>query len=79
MNSKNYGVSQTRTRVIFIGLRNDITEKVGLNFMTIQNVFPEPNDKIIPLKEALEGLEYDSEEVKELTEKFVNNILERYR
>ena len=37
MNSKNYGVSQTRTRVIFIGLRNDITEKVGLNFMTIQN------------------------------------------
>ena len=40
-------------------IRNDITEKVGLNFMTIQNVFPEPNDKIIPLKEALEGLEYD--------------------
>jgi DNA (cytosine-5)-methyltransferase 1 len=72
MNSKNYGVSQTRTRVIFIGIRNDITEKVGLNFMTIQNVFPEPSDKIIPLKEALEGLEYDPEEIKELTEKFVN-------
>ena len=72
MNSKNYGVSQTRTRVIFIGIRNDITEKVGLNFMTIQNVFPEPSDKIIPLKEALQGLEYDPEEIKELTEKFVN-------
>jgi len=71
MNSKNYGVSQTRTRVIFIGIRNDITEKVGLNFMTIQNVFPEPNDKVIPLKDALEGLEYDPEEVRELTEKFV--------
>ena len=55
MNSKNYGVSQTRTRVIFIGIRNDITEKVGLNFMTIQNVFPEPSDKVIPLKEALEA------------------------
>ena len=36
--------------------------------MTIQNVFPEPSDKVIPLKEALEGLEYDPEEIKEKLE-----------
>ena len=70
MNSKNYGVSQTRTRVIFIGIRNDIAEQVGLNFMTIQNVFPEPSADVIPLKDALIDLQYDDEEVKELTEKF---------
>ena len=38
--------------------------------MTIQNVFPEPSADVIPLKDALIDLQYDDEEVKELTEKF---------
>jgi DNA (cytosine-5)-methyltransferase 1 len=72
LDSRYFGVSQTRTRVIFIGLRNDITEKAGLNFMTINNVFPEQSVDVIPLKDALVGLEYDAEEVDYLTKKFLN-------
>ena len=72
LDSRYFGVSQTRTRVIFIGLRNDITEKAGLNFMTINNVFPEQSTEVIPLKDALIGLEYDAEEVDYLTKKFLN-------
>src|SRR5210317_1568916 len=72
LDSRYFGVSQTRTRVIFIGLRNDITEKAGYNFMTIGNVFPEESPNVIPLKDALVGLEYDSEEVEYLTKKFTN-------
>ena len=72
LDSRYFGVSQTRTRVIFIGLRNDITEKAGLNFMTINNVFPEQSTDVIPLKDALVGLEYDAEEVEYLTKKFLN-------
>ena len=72
LDSRYFGVSQTRTRVIFIGLRNDITEKAGLNFMTINNVFPEQSTDVIPLKDALVGLEYDAEEVDYLTKKFLN-------
>ena len=72
LNSRDYGVSQTRTRVIFIAVREDVAEKVGLNFMTISQVFPEPEDKWIPIKDIMVGLEYDEEEVKYLTEKFIN-------
>jgi len=72
LDSRYFGVSQTRTRVIFIGLRNDITEKAGYNFMTIGNIFPEESKNVIPLKDALIDLEYDEEEVKYLTEKFTN-------
>ena len=70
MDARYYGVSQTRTRVIFIAVRNDVAEEVGLNFLTMNHLFPAPSREVIPLKDALVDLEYDEEEVKELTEKF---------
>ena len=72
LDSRYYGVTQTRTRVIFIAVREDVAEKVGLNFMTISQVFPEPDSDIIPVKDAMIDLEYDPEEVKYLTDKFTN-------
>ena len=72
LDSRYFGISQTRTRVFFIGVRNDITEKAGLNFMTIGNVFPQESKDVVPLKDALIDLEYDEEEVKYLTDKFTN-------
>lgn len=72
LDSRYFGVSQTRTRVFFIGLRNDITTKAGLTFMNIANVFPEESRDVVSLEEALKDLEYDSEEVKMLTDKFSN-------
>ena len=63
LNSVNYGVPQTRTRVIFIGVREDVTVDVGLTFMNIASIFPEGDGKVISLEEAFEGLEYDQEEV----------------
>ena len=70
LDSRYFGISQTRTRVFFIGVCNDITEKAGLNFMTIGNVFPQELPDVVPLKDALIDLEYDEEEVKYLTDKF---------
>lgn len=75
LDSRYFGVSQTRTRVIFIGLRNDIAEKTGYDFMTIGNIFPKKSKNVIPLKDALVGLEYDEEEVKYLIEKFSNSTV----
>jgi len=72
LDSRYFGVSQTRTRVFFIGLRNDITTKAGLTFMNIANVFPEESRDVVSLEEALKDLEYDSEEVKMLTDRFSN-------
>ena len=70
LDSRYYGVSQTRNRVIFIAVRQDVADEIGLNFLTMNHLFPEPSRTAIPLKDALVGLEYDEEEVKYLTEKF---------
>ena len=72
LDSRYYGVSQTRTRVIFIAIRQDVLSDVGLNFMTLSTLFPDPSNIVIPVKDVMVGLEYDAEEVKYLTEKFTN-------
>ena len=72
LDSRYYGVSQTRTRVIFIAIRQDVLSDVGLNFMTLSTLFPDPSNIVIPVKDVMVGLEYDAEEVKYLTDKFTN-------
>jgi DNA (cytosine-5)-methyltransferase 1 len=72
LDSKYYGVPQTRKRVFFIGVRKDITEKVGLTFMNIHGLFPEPNREVTCLGPALEGIVNDPENVKWLIEKWTN-------
>ena len=72
LDSRYYGVSQTRTRVIFIGVREDVAAKAGYNFMNISQVFPDPDRNVIPIKDAMIDLVNDPEEVKHLTEKFMN-------
>ena len=72
LNSAYFGVPQTRNRVFFIGIRSDITLQIGLTFMNIESIFPTENKSMVTLKEALNNLEYDDEEVKTLTEKFTN-------
>lgn len=72
LNSAYFGVPQTRSRVFFIGVRSDITLQIGLTFMNIESIFPTESKSMVILKEALNNLEYDDEEVKTLTEKFTN-------
>ena len=72
LDSRYYGVSQTRARVIFIGTRRDVTEKLGLCEMTLPSVFPRPDTEVLPLEEVTKGLVQDPEEVAMLTEKWIN-------
>ena len=71
LNSKHYGVPQSRERTIFIGVRKDITAHVGLTFMNIHSVFPEENKEFVSLGEGLDDLEVDHEEASWLTEKWL--------
>ena len=41
LDSSHYGVPQTRKRVIFIAVREDVTEAIGLTFMNIAGIFPD--------------------------------------
>ena len=72
LDSRYYGVPQSRSRVIFIGVRKDVAEQAGYNFMTISQIFPEPDKEAMKLKDAMVGLVNDPDEVKYLTEKWEN-------
>ena len=70
LDSSHYGVPQTRKRVIFIAVREDVTEAIGLTFMHIASIFPDKFTDAITCGDAFSDLEYDEEEVNMLTEKF---------
>jgi DNA (cytosine-5)-methyltransferase 1 len=67
LNGADYGVPQARERTIFICVRTDVAEKVGMSFLNLHNVFPKPTvEKHISMKEALADIENDEEEVQML-------------
>ena len=71
MSGVNYGVPQKRDRVFIVSIRNDVLEDVGLNFMTINNVFPEPIDEDLSIRTAIADLqdnEFNKQEAEELRE-----------
>ena len=70
LDSKHFGVPQSRARTIFIGVRQDITSKIGLTFMNIASIFPSENKEFVSLEEGLEGLKIDEEEAKWLEKKW---------
>ena len=70
LDSSHYGVPQTRKRVIFIAVREDVTSAIGLTFMNIASIFPDKFSEAITCGDAFENLVYDEEEIKMLTEKF---------
>jgi len=67
MNAADFGTPQARKRCFFVAVRNDVMEKVGLNFMTMENtLYPEPFGPQPTLKEAISDIENDEEEVQML-------------
>ena len=63
LRGQDYGVPQKRERVFMVSVRDDVMKEVGLNFMNINGIFPQPSKDVIPLKDALIDLEYDEEEI----------------
>lgn len=67
VSAADFGTPQRRERTIFICIREDVADIVGINFMTASSIFPRPIvDKEVTLREAIEGIENDPEEVQEL-------------
>jgi DNA (cytosine-5)-methyltransferase 1 len=70
LNASYFGVPQSRKRCFFIGVREDIAEKVGINFMTMYQLYPEKNDKQTTLGEAINDIvNKDQEEINLLLQK----------
>ena len=67
MNAADFGTPQARKRCFFVAVRNDVMEKVGLNFMTMEStLYPEPYGPQPTLKDAIGDLENDRTEVQML-------------
>src|SRR6056300_159986 len=70
LNSSYYGVPQARKRTFFIAVREDVAEKVGINFMTMYQLYPEANKDQTTLGEAINDVvNEDQEEINLLLEK----------
>ena len=70
LNASYFGVPQSRKRCFFIGVREDVAEKIGLNFMTMYQLYPEPNKEQTTLGEAISDIvNEDKEELNYLLEK----------
>jgi len=67
LNSADYGTPQARQRCFFVAVRNDVMEKIGLNFMSMESqLYPLPIGKQITIKEAIDNIQNDPEEEKML-------------
>ena len=61
--STDYGVPQKRERLFVLAIRPDVARSAGIKSEAdVLNVFPEPFSNFITIKEALIGLEIDSQE-----------------
>ena len=73
LNAADFGTPQVRPRTIFIGIREDVAHEIGLTFLNIDSVFPDPThqgnmkekrEAWVSAKEAFDGMENDADEVK---------------
>jgi DNA (cytosine-5)-methyltransferase 1 len=77
LNGADYGVPQARERTIFICVRNDVAESIGMNFLNIHSIFPSATvPEHVTMREALEDIENDEEEVQMLLD-FVQNSFQK--
>lgn len=67
LNSADFGTPQARQRCFFVAVRNDVMEKIGLNFMSMESqLYPLPTGKHVTLREAIDNIQNDPEEEKML-------------
>lgn len=73
VNAKYLGVPQSRERVIFVGVRNDLVKRYG-----VKPCYPIPSKRLVTLSEALQGVNNDASEVKALLEELAHVAIGRY-
>jgi len=73
MKASNHGVGQGRERLIFIAVREDIADKIGMLITGVNSIFPRPSNESTTISDIIDGVENNSEDVKTLTEKLVSS------
>ena len=78
LNAADYGVAQGRERTIFICVREDVADSIGLSFLNLSGIFPEPFGYQISMEDAIDNIENDLEQVKELKEFYEGSFQKKF-
>ena len=73
MKSSHYGVGQARERLIFIAVRQDIADQIGLNVLTVSSLFPPTSSKDTTIGDIIDGVENDPENIQTLTDHMIKS------
>lgn len=79
LNAADYGVPQARERTIFICVREDVADSLGLSFLNLNSIFPEATTKErVSMGEALSDIENDPDEVNMLLDYLENSWQKKF-
>ena len=62
------GVPQKRERVFIVSVRNDVLDDIGMPFMLLNGLFPEPEKEFATIQDAIGDLKHDNENASEAYE-----------
>jgi site-specific DNA-cytosine methylase len=62
LNAADYGVAQGRERTIFICVRQDVCDAIGLNVLNLNGVFPPPSGNHVSIEDAIDDVINDPAE-----------------
>jgi DNA (cytosine-5)-methyltransferase 1 len=80
LNAADYGVPQARERLFFVCVRQDVAEKIGINFLNLESATRPTSitPKHIGVKDAIDHIENDPVEEKELLDFVQNSFQKRF-
>jgi DNA (cytosine-5)-methyltransferase 1 len=78
LNAADFGVAQGRERTIFICVREDVADAIGLSFLNLSGIFPEPFGYQISMEDAIEDIDNDPEQVKELKDFYEGSFQKKF-
>ena len=79
LNAADFGTPQARERTIFICVRDDVADAIGLNVLNLNGVYPtKTHPEHVSLAEGIDGIVNDPEQEKELFDYVQNGFQKKW-
>lgn len=78
LNAADFGVAQGRERTIFICVREDVADAIGLSFLNLAGIFPDEFGYQISMEDAIDDIKNDPEEIKELRDFYEGSFQKKF-